>query len=142
MERARVRQGLDCFPVSAPRIEGERVIPVIEVGRERVEPLCPADQLERLLPSSPVNQDVRKDGGDIGVIGIECQRPIEAGLGPCVLVAQKEDLGVDGMGPGVVTVDVQGGLDVPSASSRAAAVRDSRNVSQTIVQAMLAWARA
>src|SRR6266498_5126506 len=102
MERTGFLQCLDCALVLAPRIEGKRVIPMIEVGREWVQPFGHLDPSQRFSPPPPVNENVCKYGRDIGVVGIERQRSIEVHLSPVVLLSEKEELGKDAMRPGVV----------------------------------------
>src|ERR1700730_6667821 len=112
MERTGLRQCLNCILVLAPRIEGKRVIPMIEVGREWVHPFGHLDPFKRFSPPPPVNQNICKYGRDISVVGIERKRSIEVHLSPVVLLSKKEDLGIDATRPGVVFIDVQSWLDL------------------------------
>src|SRR5437763_8430231 len=112
MERTGLLQRLNRTLVLAPRIEGKRVIPMIEVGREWVQPFGHLDPPQRLSPPPPVNENVCKYGRDISVVGIERKRSIEMHLSPVVLLSEKEDLCKDAMRPGVVVIDVQSCLDL------------------------------
>src|ERR1700737_2684618 len=112
MERTGLPQCLNCILVLAPRIEGKRVIPMIEVGREWVQPFGHLDPFKRFSPPPPINQKICKYGRDISVVGIERKRSIEVHLSPLVLVSEKEDLCKDAMRPRVVVIEVQSCLDL------------------------------
>ncbi len=112
VEGSHLHKRFDRLLVFVPRIEGERVIPVIQIGRKGVEPFGGPDPCERLLPPPPIDQNICKNSGNIGIVRIELECAVEMDFGFVVLLQQKQQLREDAVRPGVTVVEIEGRLDL------------------------------
>ena len=89
------------------------MIPMVEIRRQWIETLGCVDPCERLLPPSPVDENIGEDGGDIGIVGVGRECPFKVDFGLVVSLEQEQQLTEDTVRPGIAIVDVEGPLYMP-----------------------------